>query len=81
MIHHIEINGIKLKQLVKSKTIKLAGNRKLKIYGSLNQCHSGKRMKIENRVFFTDEKEAVSKGYRPCGNCMPIAYAKWKKGQ
>jgi methylphosphotriester-DNA--protein-cysteine methyltransferase len=27
-------------------------------------------MKIENRVFFESEAEAMDAGYRPCGNCM-----------
>lgn len=57
--------------------ITLAGNRQLKIYGTL-QCRSGKRMKIENRVFFVSEKEAITHGYRPCGHCMKGKYQKWK---
>ncbi|MCG8327386.1 MAG: hypothetical protein MI974_06860 [Chitinophagales bacterium] len=35
-------------------------------------------MKKENRVFFTDEKEAIKSGYRPCGHCMRTAYLNWK---
>lgn len=56
-----------------------AGNRHLKIYGTLH-CKSGKRMKKENRVFFQSEKEAMEAGYRPCGHCMNSAYKKWKDG-
>lgn len=56
-----------------------AGNRKLKIYGTL-QCDSGKRMKWAKRVFFTSEKEAIEKGYRSCGHCMKVAYNNWKNG-
>jgi hypothetical protein len=66
-----------LKKLLDSGSIKLAGNRKLKIYGILN-CSSGKRIKIENRLFFESETEAISAGYRPCGHCMKEAYQKWK---
>jgi methylphosphotriester-DNA--protein-cysteine methyltransferase len=66
-----------LKKLLDSDIIKLAGNRKLKIYGTLN-CSSGKRIKTENRVFFESETEAIATGYRPCGHCMKEAYQKWK---
>ena len=68
MIRHSELNQSLLK-LVRKGEIKLAGNAKLKIYGSLH-CRSGKRMKKENRVFFTSEAEAIQNGFRPCGNCM-----------
>jgi methylphosphotriester-DNA--protein-cysteine methyltransferase len=66
-----------LKKLLDSGAIKLAGNRKLKIYGTLN-CSSGKRIKTENRLFFESETEAINAGYRPCGHCMKEAYQKWK---
>ncbi|HEV8513084.1 MAG TPA: Ada metal-binding domain-containing protein [Cyclobacteriaceae bacterium] len=49
--------------------MQFAGNAKLKIYRTLS-CHSGKRMKKENRVFFESEAEAISLGFRPCRNCM-----------
>ncbi len=58
----------KLHQLISSKEIQLAGNRKLRIYGTLT-CSSGKRMKKENRVFFSSEEEAIEMGYRCCRNC------------
>ncbi|MFA6086493.1 Ada metal-binding domain-containing protein [Mucilaginibacter sp.] len=66
-----------LKKLLNSGGIKLAGNRKLKIYGTLN-CSSGKRIKTENRLFFENETEAIATGYRPCGHCMKDVYQKWK---
>jgi hypothetical protein len=66
-----------LKTLLDNKEITLAGNLKLKIYGKLN-CASGKKMKVENRVFFASEAEAVVCGYRPCGHCMRQAYREWK---
>jgi methylphosphotriester-DNA--protein-cysteine methyltransferase len=68
----------KLKKLIDAGAIRLAGNRNLKIYGQLS-CGSGKRMKRSNRVFFTDEREALAHGYRPCGHCMREEYLKWKR--
>ncbi len=68
MWKHTELNQSLLKLIRKGK-IKFAGNTKLKIYGTL-RCYSGKRMKKENRVFFKSEEEAISLGFRPCGNCM-----------
>jgi len=78
MIHHIELTKGQLKSLINNSTIKLGGNKMLKIYGTLT-CKSGKRMKEENRVFFKSEKEAINKGYRPCGHCMREEYQNWKQ--
>jgi len=36
-------------------------------------------MKKENRVFFKSEKEAIDKGYKPCGHCMREEYQNWKE--
>ncbi len=69
----------KLKRLIDTGAITLAGNRNLKIYGQL-ACGSGKRMKRGNRVFFANERDALAHGYRPCGHCMREAYLKWKSG-
>ncbi|MBL7873129.1 MAG: metal-binding protein [Cyclobacteriaceae bacterium] len=69
----------KVWQLVREGEITLGGNKKLKIYGTLN-CASGQRMNLENRVLFSSEKEAIQKGYRPCGNCMKQPYQHWKDG-
>jgi methylphosphotriester-DNA--protein-cysteine methyltransferase len=66
-----------LKQKIDSEAITLAGNLKLRIYGTLT-CASGKRMKTENRVFFQDENEAIESGFRPCGHCMREKYLVWK---
>jgi methylphosphotriester-DNA--protein-cysteine methyltransferase len=68
MWKHAELNQ-SLSNLIRKKQIKFAGNAKLKIYGRLS-CYSGKRMKKENRVFFENEMEAISFGFRPCKNCM-----------
>ena len=62
----------------------LGGNRRTKVYGSLRECRSARRALdrgtyMANRVFFADEATAVAAGYRPCGSCMPEAYAAWKR--
>jgi methylphosphotriester-DNA--protein-cysteine methyltransferase len=77
MIKHIDINAVNLRAAIRKKEIILAGNSKLKIYGSLS-CRSGKRMHINNRVFFESGKEAVDYGFRPCGHCMKDNYKNWK---
>lgn len=79
MIPHNDITRFKLKAAIKYGIIQLGGNRKLKIYGRLN-CHSGERMKRENRVFFEDEEEAILAGFRPCGQCFRNKYNAWKSG-
>jgi methylphosphotriester-DNA--protein-cysteine methyltransferase len=76
MILHKDISDRELASFFKNKTIALAGNKKLKIYGTLT-CKSGKRMKMENRVFFESEYDAVELGYRPCGHCLKLQYKKW----
>lgn len=67
----------KLKRLIDANLIRLGGNKNLKIYGILS-CKSGKRMNLKNRVFFENEQEAISHGYRPCGHCMREQYLEWK---
>ena len=86
MYHHIQLGETteeikrKLSSLIRSGAITLGGYKKAKIYGLLN-CSSGKRMKIENRVFFKDPRQAIGQGYRPCGHCLPQAYKLWKSGK
>lgn len=77
MIKHIEIADKELYQKIKRKEISCSGNLNLKIYGILH-FKSGKRMKKENRVFFTTVTKAKLKGYRPCAHCMPEDYKIWK---
>lgn len=79
MIYHCEISDRELRNKIRRNEISLAGNSKLKIYGVL-WCSSGKRMKRENRIFFTSEQEAQQNNYRPCGHCMKVEYKKWKNG-
>ena len=76
-MQHGEISDIDLRSKIKQQRIRFGGNRKLKIYGTLS-CTSGKKMKRENRLFFSSEKEAIANGFRPCGHCMKEQYQKWK---
>jgi len=76
MILHSEITSEELRRQIKCGNILFAGNRKLKIYGTLG-CKSGKRMRRDNRVFFVSVDESKSAGYRPCGHCMREEYRKW----
>ncbi len=80
MYFHSEISKPQLFAKIKKAEINFGGNNQLKIYGKLN-CKSGKRMKTENRVFFIDEIESKSLGFRPCGNCMRVEYNEWKNDQ
>ena len=66
-----------LNLLISENKIAFGGNIPQKIYGTL-KCKSGKRLKIENRIFFSSKTEAIAAGYRPCGNCMKEEYKKWK---
>jgi methylphosphotriester-DNA--protein-cysteine methyltransferase len=77
MFQHSQISSESLRSKIHSGKVRFGGNKKLKIFGLLS-CRSGKRMKKENRVFFTDEKEALQNNYRPCGHCMREEYKRWK---
>ncbi len=67
----------RIRSLIRQGAIVLAGNKKLKIYGTL-RCVSGKRMLPANRVFFASEQEAIAAGFRPCGHCLREKYLAWK---
>ena len=61
----------------------LGGHRRGKLYGRLD-CPSALRAirrggYVQHRVFFADEATAVAAGYRPCGACLPVEYAVWKR--
>jgi methylphosphotriester-DNA--protein-cysteine methyltransferase len=77
MIAHAHLSSIELKKMFRRSQIGFAGNNKLKIYGTVH-CASGKRMRKENRVFFKNEKEAITEGFRPCGHCLKESYTLWK---
>jgi len=78
LILHSKLSNTELRRLIKNGCINLAGNKKLKIFGAL-KCSSGKRMKRNNRVFFSSQNEAIQLNFRPCGNCMKNAFKAWKK--
>lgn len=78
MIAHKDTPLEKIRNLIVAGEITLAGNKALRIYGQLT-CYSGKRMKVQNRVFFKSESEAIQSGYRPCAHCMKEAH-KIRKG-
>ena len=77
MIKHLNLKNKELASLIKEKNIRFGGNARLKIYGTLH-CKSGKRMKTENRVFFSSEQDAKNEGYRPCGHCLRKEYRNYK---
>lgn len=79
MIRHNAITDLDLRSKIKHQKINFGGNLKLKIVGTLS-CKSGKRMKRENRVFFSSLKEATESNFRPCAHCMNVEYKKWKNG-
>lgn len=82
MIRHIDLGKDTLsrqtatRRLIIRGVIQFGGYRPGKIYGKLS-CASGKKMKVQNRVFFQDEAEAIGAGYRPCAHCLPEKYLKW----
>lgn len=78
MVYHSQTSQHDLREQIRDNRICFAGNSKLKIYGTLS-CASGRRMKRENRVFFSTESEAISAGFRPCGNCLRGKYLEWKE--
>src|SRR4029077_8406128 len=60
----------------------LGGHMRARLYGRLD-CQAALRAVarggyVKNRVFFADEKIAVSAGFRPCGVCLPESYGQWK---
>ena len=67
-----------LHQLIENGDVSLGGNWQLKIYGTLT-CRAGKRMKVENRVFFKDLDAALAGGFRPCAVCLRDDYRIWKQ--
>lgn len=58
------------------------GHRHGKIYGRFD-CPAALRAiargsYVQHRVFFADEKAAITAGYRPCGTCCTGRYQAWK---
>lgn len=83
MIRHLDLGDTpmaqlrRLAELRRDGLIALGGNQTLTIYGTLT-CRSGRRLRIENRVFFRDVADAESHGYRPCGHCLRADYRRWR---
>lgn len=77
---HGEIDSAEFKKSVRAGSILFAGNKKLRIYGTL-RCASGKRMKKKNRVFFASEYEAIKQGFRPCAHCVRKQHQRWLSSQ
>lgn len=73
------------KQYLSSQKGKIAGNKRQRIYGKLD-CKSANRYikkggYVQHRVFFANENDAISAGYRPCGICMSNEYEIWKNAR
>lgn len=77
MLRHSSLTDAALHSMIRNGQITFGGNRQLKLYGIL-RCKSGRRMKKANRVFFSNNVEAIQEGYRPCSNCLHNEYLKWK---
>jgi hypothetical protein len=77
MIRHLALTDQQLRLLLKARHITLAGHGPSRIYGLL-RCPSGRKMGRKNRVFFANETEAITEGFRPCGRCLPLAYKIWR---
>ncbi len=58
------------------------GHCKDKIYGTLDCAGAArwiaKNHYVKQRVFFAGEQTAIAAGFRPCANCLPEKYKKWK---
>lgn len=79
MLEHRHLASSTIRSMIRAGAITLGGNRKLRIYGKLS-CKSGRRLHVNNRVFFASEPEAKAAGFRPCAHCMNTQYQDWKDG-
>jgi methylphosphotriester-DNA--protein-cysteine methyltransferase len=70
------------KQVLSETPGTLGGHRKNKIYGRLDCAGAARWIAkghyVKQRVFFADEATAIEAGYRPCANCMPAEYRRWR---
>jgi hypothetical protein len=80
MIFHRDLTDEAIRAALRRRMLRYAGHAHDKIFGRLD-CRSGRRMKRNNRVFFTDQAEAMASGFRPCGPCMRKDYDVWKAEQ
>jgi len=64
----------------------IGGHRRSRIFGRLD-CPSALRAiasggpYARHRVFFADETDAISAGFRPCARRLPQAYCAWRSGE
>lgn len=80
LYNHAELTDDQVRAMLKCGDIKFAGHKGYKVWGLLT-CATGKKMKRENRVFFTSQEAAEKNGYRPCGSCQRAAFNRWKSQQ
>lgn len=85
IVHTAHLTKRELVRLRTAGELAYGGHRKNKIYGTLD-CKGAKRWiarghYVKQRVFFSSESEAINHGFRPCAQCMPERYRKWKKQQ
>lgn len=63
----------------------LGGHRRNRIYGRLDCAGAARWIAkghyVRHRVFFADEATAIAAGYRACAQCLPDAYAAWRRRQ
>ncbi len=62
----------------------LGGHRRRRVYGRLD-CPTALSLirrgmfRVDQRVFFATEADAVAAGYRPCGSCLRDGYREWRQ--
>lgn len=68
----LSLEGVRLKRLqeLARSGIRYEGVRSTRIF-CFPTCYHGRHAKEENFVYFHDEAEARSAGYRPCKDCRP----------
>jgi hypothetical protein len=81
MWSHSQLTTGQIKNLILTGKILFGGNTRLKIYGTLS-CASGKRMKKQHRVFFSNEGEAKRLGLELADiACEKSIYSGLRKNQ
>jgi len=70
----LNLEGVQLQRLqtLARSGLRYEGVKSTKIF-CFPTCYHGRRVREENFVFFHDEAEARSAGYRPCKDCRPAA--------
>lgn len=58
-------------------------NKRTRVFGKATCASANGHMILQkedqNSILFDDEEKALTMGFRPCGKCMPEAYAEWKE--